>query len=78
MTYSNTAIVQGNCYEDVKEYIEGTDNCAFGRYDDMMKDFYTYVLGIKQNPFSYEYDYKVQKALDKIVGGVGFYGKNID
>lgn len=44
----------------------------------MMKDFYSYIMGTKQNPFSYEHDYLVQKALSEIVGGVRFNGKNID
>jgi len=44
----------------------------------MMQDFYAYIQGEKQNPFSYEHDYRVQKVLSEIVGGVRFYGKNID
>jgi hypothetical protein len=42
----------------------------------MMQDFYAYIIGEKKNPFTYEHDYIVQKVLDKIVGGVGFNGKN--
>ena len=34
-----------------------------------------YIVGEKQNPFSYEHDYLVQKVLDKVVGGVGFRSK---
>jgi hypothetical protein len=40
-----------------------------------MKDFYSYIVGESKNPFTYEHDYTVQKVLDKIVGGVGFNGK---
>ncbi|MBQ7089545.1 MAG: Gfo/Idh/MocA family oxidoreductase [Clostridia bacterium] len=32
----------------------------------------------KENPFTYEHEFAVQEVLDKIVGGVGFNGKNID
>ncbi|MBQ8341889.1 MAG: Gfo/Idh/MocA family oxidoreductase [Clostridia bacterium] len=48
------------------------------RYDEMMKDFYAYMIGTKQNPYTYEHDYLVQKVLDEIVGGVRFHGKHID
>ncbi len=77
MTYSDTLITKDECYEDMKKFIEVTDDSANGRYDDMMKDFYDYIIGNKQNPFSYEHDYTVQKVLDEIVGGVGFNGKNL-
>ena len=49
-----------------------------GRYDEMMRDFHAYVTGEKQNPFTYEHDYLVQKVLDEIVGGVRINGKDID
>ncbi len=62
----------------MKEYVDVTDDSATGRYDDMMKDFYAYIKGTKENPFTYEHDYKVQRVLDKIMGGVGFNGENID
>ncbi len=78
MTYSDLGIAKTDCYNDRKEYIEVPDDSTDGRYDDMMKDFYAYIAGTKQNPFTYEHDYKVQKVLDEIVGGVGFYGTNID
>jgi hypothetical protein len=54
------------------------DNTKGGRYDDMMRDFYAYITGEKQNPYTYEHDYTVQKVLSEIVGGVRFNGKNID
>ncbi len=77
MTYSDIGIANGKCYEDMKEYVEVSDDSATCRYDQMMKDFYAYIIGEKQNPFTYEHDYKVQKVIDEIVGGVGFNGKNI-
>ena len=76
MTYADTSM-GGGTYSDVKksipfEYIQG------GRYDEMMQDFYAYIIGTKENPFTYEHDYLVQKVLSEIVGGVHFNGKNID
>lgn len=77
MTYSDTRIAD-KTYEDCKITIPIEDHTADGRYDDMMQDFYAYIMGTKQNPFTYEHDYLVQKVLDEIVGGVRFNGKNID
>ena len=77
MTYSDTSIAD-SAYEDRKINLEFEDNTRDGRYDDMMKDFYAYIMGTKKNPFSYEHDYLVQKVIDKVVGGVEFFGKNID
>ena len=77
MTYSDTSIVEF-AYEDKKINFEFEDNTAHGRYDEMMKDFYAYVKGTKENPFTYEHDYTVQKVLNEVIGGVKFFGKNID
>ena len=77
MTYSDTEIAD-KTYEDRKIILPFEDNTATGRYDDMMQDFYAYIVGAKQNPFSYEHDYLVQKVLSEIVGGVRYNGKNID
>ena len=33
------------------------------RYDEMMKDFHDFVLGYKENPYTYEHEYMVQKVL---------------
>lgn len=77
MTYANTEI-SADPYKDMKETVDITDVPKNCRYDDMMKDFYAYIQGTKQNPFTYEHDYLVQKTLDEIVGGVRFNGKNID
>lgn len=57
------------CYADdkvVEQIEEDSNNC---RYDEMIKDFYSFVTGEKQNPFSYEHEYLVQKVLTEIVGG---------
>ena len=77
MTYSDTSIAD-KTYEDHKIVIPFEDNTASGRYDEMMQDFYAYIMGTKKNPFTYEHDYLVQKVLDEIVGGVRFHGNNID
>lgn len=77
VTYSNTEIADA-AYEDRKKILTFEDNTANGRYDGMIRDFYSYIKGIKQNPFSYAHDYSVQKVLSEIVGGVRFNGKNID
>ena len=77
MTYSDTTIAD-KTYEDRKITIPFECDTANGRYDDMMQDFYSYIVGEKQNPYTYEHDYTVQKVLSEIVGGVRFNGKNID
>jgi predicted dehydrogenase len=77
MTYSDTSIAD-KTYEDRKIVIPFEDHTANGRYDEMMQDLYAYIMGTKQNPFTYEHDYLVQKVLSEIVGGVHFNGKNID
>lgn len=74
MTYASTDFT-AKPYEDVKETVDIKDVPKNCRYDDMMQDFYAYVRGTKQNPFSYEHDYTVQKILSEIVGGIRFYGK---
>lgn len=77
MTYSDTSIADAT-YEDRKIILPFEDNTATGRYDQMMKDFYEYIVGTKQNPFTYAHEYAVQEVLNEVVGGVQFYGKNID
>jgi predicted dehydrogenase len=77
VTYSDREIADST-YEDRKINLTFPDNTASGRYDEMMKDFHSYILGEKENPFTYEHDYAVQEVLSEIVGGVKFYGKNID
>lgn len=68
MSYSDTGIADKE-YEDRKILIPFEDHTAGGRYDEMMQDFYAYIQGTKQNPFTYEHDYLVQKVLSEIVGG---------
>jgi len=76
MTYADTAM-KGKTYGDVKINVPIALDASGSRYDEMMQDFYAYIWGTKQNPFTYEHDYLVQKVIDEIVGGVRFNGKNI-
>ena len=76
MTYSDTSIAEYGC-NDRKIIVPCEDNTENGRYDDMLRDFYAYIKGTKENPFTYEHDYLVQKVLSEIVGGVKFYGTEI-
>lgn len=76
MTYSDTKIAN-TAFGDRKEIVPIEDNTANGRYDDMIKDFYAYITGEKENPFTYEHEYNVQAVLDEVIGGVKFYGKDI-
>lgn len=76
MTYSDTKIAT-TAFGDRKIEVPLEDNTAIGRYDDMIKDFYAYIVGEKENPFTYEHEYNVQAVLDEVVGGVKFYGTDI-
>lgn len=67
MTWADTEI-STNPYEDMKQTVPVRDLPKDCRYDDMMQDFYDYIMGTKQNPFSYAHDYAVQKVLYSIVG----------
>ena len=57
-------------FADKKIILPFEDNTDGGRYDEMMKDFYDYIKGEKENPFTYEHEYTVQKVLLEIVGGM--------
>ena len=76
MTYSDTEIAD-KPFEDRKQVFTFPDNTATGRYDEMMQDFYAYIQGTKQNPFTYEHEYAVQEVLDEVVGGICFHGRDI-
>ncbi len=71
MTYADRSVTK-NDYHDEKLDVVIDDNTADGRYDLMVKDFYAYIMGEKENPFTYGHEYKVQKVLDEIVGGVRY------
>ena len=77
MTYSDLSVATYP-YDDLKRREQIKETPMDCRYDIMMQDFYDYIKGEKENPFTYEHEYTVQEVLDEIVGGVKFYGKNID
>ncbi|MDY3928358.1 MAG: Gfo/Idh/MocA family oxidoreductase [Clostridia bacterium] len=77
MTYADTEI-STMPYEDMKKNVEIKDIPKNCRYDEMMQDFYDYIIGTKTNPFTYEHDYLVQKVLSEIIGSVGINSKNIN
>jgi len=66
-SYSDTQIADAT-YEDRKILLPFEDNTAKGRYDEMMKDFYAYIKGTKENPFTYEHEYAVQQVLHAVIG----------
>ena len=66
MTYSSIEF-SDKPYEDIKRSIPIADIPKDCRYDDMVRDFYAYVMGTKENPFSYAHDYSVQKVLLEMV-----------
>ena len=43
------------------------DEC---RYDEMLRDFYDFIVNGKENPYSYEHEYTVARVLSEIVVGV--------
>ena len=77
MTYADLNI-STNPYEDMKENVNICDIPKNCRYDEMIQDFYSYIMGTKENPFTYEHEYLVQKVLYEIIGGIYFNGKNIN
>lgn len=48
-------------YHDTKQYLTGFKT-QIGRYDEQVKDFAAYIRGEKQNPFTYDYEIKLQRA----------------
>lgn len=52
-----------NAYADMKEIVDISDVPQDVRYDEMMQDFYLFVTGEKTNPYTYEHELNVQKAL---------------
>lgn len=67
MTYADRALATMP-YEDRKQTIAVRDIPKDCRYDDMMRDFYAYIQGEKENPYSYDHEYLVQKVLYEIIG----------
>lgn len=66
MTYSDLTITD-RPYAHVKQDVQIADVPPDCRYDDMVCDFYDYVMGTKKNPFTYQHDYTVQKVLTEMI-----------
>lgn len=56
-------------YYDVKKDIEVEAVDRDSRYDVMVQDFYDYVMGTKENPYTYDHDIMVQRVLCKMIQG---------
>ena len=67
MTWSDLSIA-GHPYTHLKEDVQITDVPPDCRYDSMALDFYDYVMGTKENPFTYQHDYTVQKVILEMIG----------
>ena len=65
VTYTDLQIADTS-YGDKKEILDIQDIPANCRYDDMVQEFYDYIVGTKQNPFSYEHELALKKIMDKI------------
>jgi hypothetical protein len=65
-------------HADIAKEIPTVEVPNADRYEEMLLAFYDYIVGAKQNPFTYEHDFAVQEVLDEIVGGVKSLGKNIN
>ena len=76
MTWSDRTIAT-NPYRNTCVPVDVKDIPGNCRYDDMVQDFYAYVMGTKENPFTYEHEYAVQEVLDEVVGGICFHGRDI-
>ena len=59
---------ENSIFEDIKEFIPVGDIAKGYRYDDMLKEFYYFVKGIKKNPFTYEHDIAVHKTVMEVSG----------
>ena len=77
MTWSDKNIAD-KTYADRKVTVPVKDVPGDCRYDDMMQDFYAYIQGTRENPFTYAHEYAVQEVLDEVVGGIRFFGNRIE
>jgi|LSQX01.2.fsa_nt_gb predicted dehydrogenase len=72
MTWADTEI-STNPYEDMKSMVDIKDIPKDCRYDEMMQDFYDYIIGKKENPFTYEHELLVHKVLAEACGGYNLF-----
>lgn len=68
MMYSNLKNCP-NSYQDSKEIIEINEVSLDCRYDEMIEDFYRYIVGEKKNPYTYEHELLVHKVLAQVCQG---------
>ena len=66
MTWSDLSIAT-HPYTHLKEDVQISDVPPDCRYDTMACDFYDYVMGNKENPFTYRHDYTVQKVIMEMI-----------
>lgn len=57
-----------DAYKNMQMTVPVEDVPTLSRYDDMVIDLYKSVTGEKENPYSYEHEYIVQKTLCRVVG----------
>lgn len=67
--YSDLELTEGKHYEDKKKNIDIADIPKDERYDEMVKDFYAYITGIRENPFSYAHELAVHQVLAEVCQG---------
>jgi len=61
MTYSDVEMTKPTPYRNICE--EKHFPNPTGRYDVMVKELYEYIRGTKENPYSYEYEYQLQRMV---------------
>lgn len=66
--YKSTPKIASNAYCDMKEKVEVKDVPTLCRYDEMIKDFHSCIVGEKENPYSYAHESAVQRTLCRVVG----------
>ena len=65
VTYSDLTIAD-TPYADRKTVLDIKDIPANCRYDDMVQEFYDFIVGKNKNPFTYEHELILKKVMDKI------------
>ena len=54
-------------YSSKSEKIEVEDVPAMSRYDEMVRDLYSYIVGEKENPYTYDHELLLQRTLFKAI-----------
>ena len=65
VTYSDVEIAD-TPYADRKVLLDVEDTPPDCRYDDMVREFYEYIMGERVNPFTFEHELRLKKIVDKI------------